>query len=130
MLTRLANEFFRAQPGQGFPTTVAPFMPDAQDLTPNFETRLPEFGMPLPSMPGHTIGRWSSHRTGCARAVDRARSCRPSPWGQPPRWLLPAAAPVPEAGMLQHDPRSASAGLPVSPFSLPMPEFGGFVSIL
>ena len=50
-LARMANEFFRAQPGQGFPTTVAPAMPGAQELTPNFETRLPEFGMPLPSMP-------------------------------------------------------------------------------
>src|SRR6202011_2244830 len=47
---------------------------------------------------------------------------------------LPAAfsprmtAPVPDAGMPQgvpvNDPRSAGAGLPVSPFALPMPEFG------
>ena len=51
MLSRLANEFFRAQPGQGFPTSVAPYSPKAQDMTPAFETRLPEFGMPLPSMP-------------------------------------------------------------------------------
>src|ERR1700760_2929104 len=51
MLTRLANEFFRAQPGQGFPTSVAPYTPDAQDMTPGVETRLPELGMPVPSMP-------------------------------------------------------------------------------
>ncbi len=25
MLTRMANEFFRAQPGQGFPASVAPY---------------------------------------------------------------------------------------------------------
>src|SRR6202021_3910647 len=51
MLSRMANEFFRAQPGQGSPTTVAPLMPNAQELTPSFETRLPQFGMPLPSVP-------------------------------------------------------------------------------
>src|ERR1700676_1744014 len=51
MLSRLANEFFRAQPGEGFPPPVAPSTPGAQDMTPGFETRLPEFGMPLPSMP-------------------------------------------------------------------------------
>jgi cysteine desulfurase/selenocysteine lyase len=51
MLSRMANEFFRAQPGQGSPTTVAPLMPNAQELTPTFETRLPQFGMPLPSVP-------------------------------------------------------------------------------
>ncbi len=51
MLSRMANEFFRAQPGQGSPSTVAPRMPNAQELTPGFETRLPQFGMPLSSVP-------------------------------------------------------------------------------
>jgi len=41
---------------------------------------------------------------------------------------LPATAPIQQPGtqpgMLQNDPRSAGAGLPVSPFALPMPEFG------
>jgi len=36
---------------------------------------------------------------------------------------LPAAMPVSEAGMLQNDPRSAAV-FPVSPFAMPMPEFG------
>ena len=51
MLTRMANEFFRAQPEPGSFANSAPYLPDAQDLTPTFETRLPEFGMPLPSVP-------------------------------------------------------------------------------
>src|ERR1700761_5265757 len=55
MLSRMANEFFRAQPGQGFPTSTAPYTPDGKDVTkdmaPAFETRLPQFGMPLPSVP-------------------------------------------------------------------------------
>src|SRR5580693_1682428 len=66
MLTRMANEFFRAQPGQGFPATAAPYTPDAQDLPPAFETRLPQFGMPLPSMPAsHPPVRFPPWRPTC-----------------------------------------------------------------
>ncbi len=122
MLTRLANEFFRAQPGQGSPTTVAPFMPGTQDLTPNFETRLPEFGMPLPSLPAIP----SAGGVPIAPEVPGLSSTELSPFTMGPAAAmgLTAAAPIPEAGMLEHDPRGASAGLPVSPFSMPMPEFG------
>jgi cysteine desulfurase / selenocysteine lyase len=124
MLTRVANEFFRAQPGQGFPTTLAPVTPDARDLTPNFETRLPEFGMPLPSIPAIP----SAGKAPIAPDMPGLSSATPelSPFmvGPAAAVSLPAATPVPEAGMLQHDPRSAAAGFPESPFSLPMPEFG------
>jgi cysteine desulfurase/selenocysteine lyase len=124
MLTRMANEFFRALPGHGFPTTVAPVMPDARDLTPLFETRLPEFGMPLPSMPAIP----SAGTMPIAPDVPGLSSATPelSPFTMGPAaaMALPMAAPMPEGGMLQHDPRSATAALPVSPFSRPMPEFG------
>ena len=123
-LARMANEFFRAQPGQAFPTGVAPSMPGAQELTPNFETRLPQFGMPLPSVPAvPSAGAIpiAPDVTGLSR---QPRSCRPLPWGRQRPCPSPLLRPIPEAGMLQHDPRSAAAGLPVSPFSLPMPEFG------
>ena len=123
-LARMANEFFRAQPGQGFPTTVAPAVPDAQDLTPLFETRLPEFGMPLPSIPAvPTAGTIpiAPDVTGLSTATPELS---PFTMGPAAAMSLPAAAPIPEAGMLQHDPRSAATGLPVSPFSLPMPQFG------
>ena len=124
MLTRLANEFFRAQPAQGYPTTLAPFTPDAQDLTPAFETRLPEFGMPLPSLPAIP----SAGKVPMAPDVPGLSSATPelSPFmlGPAAAVALPAATPIPEAGMLQHDPRSAAAVPPLSPFSLPMPQFG------
>src|ERR1700689_3611786 len=123
-LTRMANEFFRAQPGQGFPATVAPTMPGAQELTPNFETRLPGFGMPLPSMPAVPSAGTipiAPDVTGLSTATPEMS---PFTMGPAAAMSLPAAAPIPEAGMLQHDPRSAAAGLPVSPFSLPMPQFG------
>ncbi len=51
MLTRMANEFFRAQPASAFPTSVAPSVPDASYAGSAFETRLPQLGMPLPSVP-------------------------------------------------------------------------------
>ena len=51
VLTRMANEFFRGQPAPAFPAGVAPSMPDASYAGSAFETRLPQLGMPLPSVP-------------------------------------------------------------------------------
>src|ERR1700758_4147579 len=124
MLTRLANEFFRAQPGQGFPVSMAPYSPDAQDMTPSFETRLPEFGMPLPSVPSIP----SAGGLPLAPNVSQLSTGVPefAPFTMSPAAALspPAVVPGPEAGMLPNDPRSTGAGLPVSPFAMPMPEFG------
>ncbi len=122
MLARLANEFFRAQPGQGFPTSVAPYSPDAQDMTPAFETRLPEFGMPLPSMPAIPSAGGLPVAPNASQLSTGVPELAPFTMSPAAAMSLPAAAPVPEAGMLPNDPRSA--GLPVSPFALPMPEFG------
>jgi cysteine desulfurase / selenocysteine lyase len=122
MLSRLANEFFRAQPGQGFPTSVAPYTPNAQDMTPAFETRLPEFGMPMPSMPAIPSAGSVPIAPNASQFSTGVPELVPFTMSPASAMSLPAAAPVPEAGMLPHDPRSA--GLPVSPFALPMPEFG------
>jgi len=124
MLTRLANEFFRSLPGQGFPTTVAPYTPDAQDMTPAFETRLPEFGMPLPSMPAIPSAGGIPLAPSASQLSTGVPELAPFTMGPAAAVSLPMSAPVPEVGMLQNDPRSAGAGLPVSPFALPMPEFG------
>jgi cysteine desulfurase/selenocysteine lyase len=110
MLTRMANEFFQAQPN-GLPAT--PYAPPVRDLTPQFETRLPQFGMPGPSMPAAPIASQFSPLLPAPAAAT----------------ALPGGAAVPETGVLQHDPRSATAAIPGSsitgsPFSLPMPEFG------
>ncbi len=118
-LTRMANEFFRAQPEQGSSAVAAPYMPGAQDLTPTFETRLPEFGMPLPSVPAiPSAGQ-------IPQAPDTPAMTELSPFmvGPAGAMALPAAAPVSQAGTPQNDPRSA-AGFPVSPFAMPMPQFG------
>ncbi len=128
MLTRLANEFFRAQPGQGFPSSVAPYTPDAQDLIPAFETQLPEFGMPMPSMPAIPSAGGLPLAPNASQLSTGVPELAPFTMGPAAAMSLPVAAPVPEVGILrgvpQNDPRSAGAGLPVSPFALPMPEFG------
>jgi cysteine desulfurase/selenocysteine lyase len=122
MLARLANEFFRAQPGQGFPTSVAPYTPDAEDMAPAYETRLPQFGMPLPSMPAIPSAGGVPVAPNASQLSTGIPELAPFTMSPAAAMSLPAAAPVPEAGMLPNDPRSA--GLPVSPFALPMPEFG------
>jgi cysteine desulfurase/selenocysteine lyase len=107
MLTRMANEFFQAQPN-GLPATS--YAPPTRDLTPQFETRLPQFGMPAPSMPAAPIAPQFSPMVPAPAAAT----------------ALPGGTATPETGVLQ---RSATAAIPGSsisgsPFSLPMPEFG------
>jgi len=128
MMTRLANEFFRAQPGQGFPASVAPYTPNVKDVTkdmaPAFETRLPEFGMPLPSVPAIPSAGGVPLAPTASQLSTGAPELAPFTMGPAAAVSLPMSAPVPELGMMQNDPRSAGAGLPVSPFAMPMPEFG------
>jgi cysteine desulfurase / selenocysteine lyase len=113
MLSRMANEFFRAQPEQTSSAIAAPYSPDAQDLTPTFETRLPEFGMPLPSVPAIPSAGHIPLTPDMPAMTDVS-----------PFMVGPAAAmSLPVAAVPQNDPRSA-AGFPASPFAMPMPEFG------
>ena len=118
MLTRMANEFFRGQPAPAFPADVAPSVPDASYAGSAFETRLPQSGMPLPSVPS-IPSAGAPGMPGMSSAVPELSSVVP---GQVTAVALPAAAPMMQ-GVPQYDPRSASAAFPSSPFSLPMPEF-------
>jgi cysteine desulfurase/selenocysteine lyase len=128
MLTRIANEFFRMQPGQEFAASAVPYTPEVKDvtkdMTPVFETRLPQFGMPMPAVPAIPSAGGlplSPNASQLSAGVPEL-----APFTMPPAaaMSLPAAAPVPQAGMPPNDPRSGGVGLPVSPFALPMPEFG------
>ncbi len=124
MLTRMANDFFRAQPGQGFPASAAPYAPDVQDVTPAFETRLPEFGMPLPSMPAIPSSGGVPVTPNASQLPTGVPEVAPFTLGPAAAMSLPVAPPMQQTGMPTNDPRSAGAGIPVSPFALPMPEFG------
>jgi cysteine desulfurase / selenocysteine lyase len=117
-LTRMANEFFRGQPAPAFPASVAPSLPDASYAGSSFETKLPQLGMPLPSVPS-IPSAGQPGMPGMSSGITELSSFAP---GQVTAVALPAAAPIPQ-GLPQHDPRSASAAFPASPFSLPMPAF-------
>ena len=132
VLTRLANEFFRAQPGQAYsPVAVEPVL-DAPHRAPNFDTRLPQFGAPFPSVPSlpsvdkspseadaQRLAGFSSFRPrgGCAGVDAHVLA-----WSSGPA-SSPVSGPASEAGLSQLDPRSAAAGTAQSPFSLPLPVF-------
>jgi cysteine desulfurase / selenocysteine lyase len=134
MLTRMANEFFRVQPEPSNSIVAAPYSPDAGDLTPTFETRLPQFGMPLSSVPAIPSAG------GIPLAPDTPAMTELSPFtvGPAAAMALPAAAPVPQ-GMAptQETPfttlsssRPAAEGPALfprsapSPFAMPQPQFG------
>jgi cysteine desulfurase/selenocysteine lyase len=124
LLTRMANEFFRGQPAPAFPASVVPSMPDSSYAGSAFETRLPQLGMPLPSVPAiPSAGKFpvAPDMAGTELSSFHGAPGQVAP-GQVTAVALPAAAPVPQ-GLLQYDPRSASAAFPASPFSLPLPEF-------
>jgi cysteine desulfurase / selenocysteine lyase len=122
-LTRRANDFFRAQPGAAFPAGIAPAMPVVPPVVPtdapNFETRLPQLGMPLPSIPSlPTAGRSPVPTDVPGLSSVALPSFMP---GEAAAMSLPVVAPLAGAGLERQDPRSRSAGLSLSPFSLPMP---------
>jgi cysteine desulfurase / selenocysteine lyase len=113
-LTRMANEFFRVQPE---PNSViaAPYSPDAGDLTPTFETRLPQFGMPSSSMPAIP----SAGGIPLASETPAMTELSPFMVGPAAAMALPAATPLPQAGMA---PTQATPFTTLS--SSPQPQFG------
>jgi cysteine desulfurase/selenocysteine lyase len=124
-LTRMANEFFRAQPEQTSPQVAAPYLPDAQDLTPLFETRLPEFGAPLPGMPAIPAAIPVPPALPLIPALPPLRTeddARSVLTATSPFYFLEYAGGLSGSG-LPADPTVGSAVLPQSPFSLPMPDF-------
>jgi cysteine desulfurase / selenocysteine lyase len=127
MLARLANEFFRAQPAvsqPGVPQSIVPEKPRPQDAQPiSATTRLPEAGSPMPAVPA-TPGAG-----GVPMAPDASMTSfgltETAPFVMSPAAVmsLPFSAPAANRGASYQDPRTA-AGIPVSPFAMPLPEFG------
>jgi cysteine desulfurase/selenocysteine lyase len=119
-LTRLANEFFRSQPGPASVAGVAPPTSQAPAGAPDFETRLPQLGVQPPSLPGMP----SAAHLPLGAELPGLSSITPGFSSVPPQ-VAPgplAAPPVMPDGFLQHDPQSAAAMAP-APFSLPLPQF-------
>jgi cysteine desulfurase/selenocysteine lyase len=132
-ISQLANEFFRALPGQ--PSTL-PLRSDtsasALDPTaPGLETRLPQFGAPAPSIPASP----STNRVPSEAELQRL-SGGPAPAELTPAYGSAASASVPTAG---YDPSLfPGTSLPtetqalssVSPFAMPLPTFNTPLSSL
>jgi cysteine desulfurase/selenocysteine lyase len=128
LLTRMANEFFRAQPAPAFPGGGAPSMPDASYAGSDFETRLPQLGMPLPSVPAiPSAGKFptapdmagtelSSFAPGQVTAV--------APTQFSSRFAPTDLSSRPERSVVEGPavPSIPAAAFPLSPFSLPLPE--------
>jgi cysteine desulfurase / selenocysteine lyase len=132
-LTEMANEFFRALPGQTFsPAPVQPapdtfsraaFSPDVRSSAPglasapNFDTLLPQFGgvaPAIPALPGvdKLPSEADAQRLAGSPAFVPGEIATVRPF---------AAAPVTELGFMQ--PGASQQQIATSPFSLPLPSF-------
>ena len=126
-ISQLANEFFRALPGQPLtpPLRSEAFASPLDSPSPSFETRLPQFGSPAPSIPAlpftnrlpsevelHRLSGAPSAPAESAAAHNAAAPASvPSPGygsGLFPRSSLPAETQEPP---------------PLSPFAIPLPAF-------
>lgn len=123
-LTQLANEFFRAQPGQtSVPVAAQPSLSTSQ-TAPNFETRLPQFGAPAPSMPSSP----SMDKFPSEEEAQRFPAALPFAPLEATTAFVPAFTPgigsIPaEPGLALVAARSISVETLPSPFSLPLPDF-------
>ena len=130
-LTQLANEFFRARPRQMPGPAAGQPLPDSQPTGPNFETRLPQFGAPAPSMPS-----WPSvDKVPSEAEAQRLSGVSPFTYSYAATDSVTAFAPG--AGTIPSEPglalvaaRGASIETVPSPFSLPLPDFDTIFSSL
>jgi len=121
-ISQMANEFFRAIPGQA---SMNPPRPEVSAASPSFETRLPQFGAPAPSVPAlPSTGRMPNE----ADVQRQAGAAFPPPdagtTGKAPQF---ASTPIPDSRLSQFPGQGLAADAPMSPsaspFAMPMPVF-------
>ncbi len=126
-LTQMANEFFRALPGQTSAPAPVQSSPNVQPIGSNFETRLPQFGTPAPSMPSLP----SMDKLPSEAEMQRFPATLPFVPQEARADSVPAFASgadsIPsEPGLALIAGRATSIEIPSSPsspFSLPLPDF-------
>jgi cysteine desulfurases, SufS subfamily len=129
-LTQLANEFFRALPGQ-IPVPAAPqALPGMQPMSPDFETRLPQFGAATPSMPSlpsmdNFPSEAEAHRLPPALPFAPQEATGSIPASGSAGGLLPT-----EPGLALVAGRATFFEAQPSPFSLPLPDFDTMFPLL
>jgi cysteine desulfurase/selenocysteine lyase len=114
-IARLANEFFRALPGESASPLAGQSGLEMPPAVPGVETRLPQFGAPLPSIPAQpSADRLPSE-------ADAQRLAGPSFVPQE----VASIAGSPNSGSLPspQSPRGAAPDPVFSPFSMPLPFF-------
>jgi cysteine desulfurase/selenocysteine lyase len=121
-IAQLANEFFRALPGQ--PSSfAAPSAPEMPVVEPRFETVMPQFGASLPSIPAVPAADKLPGDAGAAGFP-----------GAPGMPGISSVSPMTAFSFVpaelfsgtrfgQSVPRNATPDAMVSPFSMPLPEF-------
>ncbi len=116
-IAQLANEFFRALPGQ-YPSPL-PMQPEVETpvAAPGFETRLPQFGAPLPSIPALP----SANKIPSEADVQRFAGSPPIP--QEAAMVSVAQVPASGPGLSQYSARNIGTEQLLSPFSTPLPAF-------
>ncbi|MEO6965898.1 MAG: aminotransferase class V-fold PLP-dependent enzyme, partial [Acidobacteriaceae bacterium] len=122
-ITQLANEFFRALPGQ--PPSPLPMQPAVEMpvTPPAFETRLPQFGAPLPSIPAVPSADKLPNEANVQSQPDVPRPTRALPASEDAAMASIAAIPASGPGFSQYSARNMSVEQSLSPFSAPMPGF-------
>jgi cysteine desulfurase/selenocysteine lyase len=115
-IAQLANEYFRAVPGQSSPTAVQPAF-EAPAAVPAFETRLPQFGPPSPSIPALPAADKLPSEADAQRLMGSSSEPRE------PVAAFGSAAPLFGLGFSQSSAQSPAKDSFASPFSMPMPVF-------
>jgi cysteine desulfurase / selenocysteine lyase len=120
-IAQMANEFFRALPEQPSVPLIARSVSEspisAPAATTGFETRLPQFGAPLPSMPTIPSADKLPSEVDAQKLAGTTFVTEQTILS--PFDAAPASAPRPS----QFYSRNIAENAPVSAFSMPLPEF-------
>jgi cysteine desulfurase/selenocysteine lyase len=124
MLTQLANELYRSLPGQATTPFAAQPSLNTPQTAPNFETRLPQFGAPVPSVPASP----SMDKLPNEAEVQTLSGSLPFVPQEPAPAFFPAFTPELVSGPSEAVPTQLaqfgkSGNVLSSPFSLPFPSF-------
>jgi cysteine desulfurase/selenocysteine lyase len=116
-ITQLVNQVFRELPGQTSPSLGTQSAFEAPAAASGFETRLPQFGAPLTSIPALP----SADKFPNEADAQRLGGAASAPQETAP--FLSGAVPTSGPALSQYEARRIATEVPASPFSIPLPAF-------